>query len=103
MTGILKYITYITYNMKKPVITVGAFVFATLLNSSCQKNQEMVYRDMTIGDDPTEVIVRTKAARAANPTWTDRIYMFLCNYFNTSNIQEFFEDLENQVEQYYRS
>ncbi len=30
MTGILKYITYITYNMKKPVITVGAFVFATL-------------------------------------------------------------------------
>lgn len=88
MTGILKYITYITYNMKKPVITVGAFVFATLLNSSCQKNQEMVYRDMTIGDDPTEVIVRTKAARAANPTWTDRIYMFLCNYFNTSNISQ---------------
>ena len=23
--------------------------------------------------------------------------------FNTSNIQEFFEDLENQVEEYYRS
>ena len=45
----------------------------------------MVYRDMTNGDDPTEVIVRTKAARAAKHTWTDRIYMFLCNYFNTSN------------------
>ena len=38
----------------------------------------MVYRDMTNGDDPTEVIVRTKAARAANP----------CNYFNTSNISQ---------------
>lgn len=48
----------------------------------------MVYRDMTNGDDPTEVIVRTKAARAAKHTWTDRIYMFLCNYFNTSNISQ---------------
>lgn len=48
----------------------------------------MVYRDMTNGDDPTEVIVRTKAARAAKHTWTDRIYMFLCNYSNTSNISQ---------------